>query len=250
MNLSRERLIQVAEQTGFRSELLEKAIRLLALFDGLRSHPFLKSSNRGQMISGTMFRAKKGTRLRTHLLAHTRSSTCPQSRKHIRSHPCRTRVEANCPPMGHVRRRNCPSPGLPSRTCLPASQAEFLGHDNLDDRVKTTQVSGVGGRSRAFIHTLRMELIDFVIFWFDPDSWYACIPNTVSAIAPTALRTTVHTLWPPLRSEDTTTQICPGISSFVVTPQFRASRNGGVICRSSSHPLPCSNGGLGTRDHG
>jgi predicted nucleotidyltransferase component of viral defense system len=42
VNLSRERLIQVAEQTGFRSEVLEKAIRLLALLDGLRSHPFLK----------------------------------------------------------------------------------------------------------------------------------------------------------------------------------------------------------------
>lgn len=42
MNLSRERLIQVAEQTGFRPEVLEKAIRLLGLLDGFRSHPFLK----------------------------------------------------------------------------------------------------------------------------------------------------------------------------------------------------------------
>jgi predicted nucleotidyltransferase component of viral defense system len=42
MNLSRERLTQVAEQTGFRQEMLEKAIRLLGLLDGFRSHPFLK----------------------------------------------------------------------------------------------------------------------------------------------------------------------------------------------------------------
>jgi len=42
VNLSRERLIQVAEQTGFRPEVLEKAIRLLGLLDGFRSHPFLK----------------------------------------------------------------------------------------------------------------------------------------------------------------------------------------------------------------
>lgn len=41
MNLSRERLMRVAEQTGFRPEVLEKAIRLLGLLDGFRSHPFL-----------------------------------------------------------------------------------------------------------------------------------------------------------------------------------------------------------------
>ena len=47
-----------------------------------------------------------------------------------------------------------------SRTCLPATRAEFLGHDNLDGRVKTTEVSGVGGKSLAFIHTLSIELVD------------------------------------------------------------------------------------------
>jgi len=41
MNLSRERLAHVAEQTGFRPEVLEKVIRLLDLLEGLRSHPFL-----------------------------------------------------------------------------------------------------------------------------------------------------------------------------------------------------------------
>jgi predicted nucleotidyltransferase component of viral defense system len=42
VNLSRERLIQTAEQTGFRTEVLEKTLRLLGLLDGFRSHPFLK----------------------------------------------------------------------------------------------------------------------------------------------------------------------------------------------------------------
>jgi predicted nucleotidyltransferase component of viral defense system len=42
VNLSRERLAQVAEQTGFRPDVLEKVIRLLGLLDGFRSHPFLK----------------------------------------------------------------------------------------------------------------------------------------------------------------------------------------------------------------
>ena len=31
-----------AASTGFRSEVLEKVIRLVELLDGLRSHPFLK----------------------------------------------------------------------------------------------------------------------------------------------------------------------------------------------------------------
>ena len=43
MNLSRERLTQVAEQTRFRPEVLEKVIRLLALLEGFRQHPFLAS---------------------------------------------------------------------------------------------------------------------------------------------------------------------------------------------------------------
>jgi predicted nucleotidyltransferase component of viral defense system len=41
VNLSRERLAQVAEQTSFRPEVLEKGIRLLDLLEGFRSHPFL-----------------------------------------------------------------------------------------------------------------------------------------------------------------------------------------------------------------
>jgi hypothetical protein len=43
VNLSRERLAQVAEQTSFRPEVLEKVIRLLDLWEGFRSHPFLES---------------------------------------------------------------------------------------------------------------------------------------------------------------------------------------------------------------
>lgn len=42
MNLSRERLLTEAATTGFRAEVLEKVLRLLALLEGLRSHPFLR----------------------------------------------------------------------------------------------------------------------------------------------------------------------------------------------------------------
>ena len=42
MNLSRERLAQVAQQTRFRPDVLEKVIRLLGLLNGFRSHPFLQ----------------------------------------------------------------------------------------------------------------------------------------------------------------------------------------------------------------
>jgi predicted nucleotidyltransferase component of viral defense system len=42
VNLSREKLLDEAKATGFRPDMLEKAIRLLALLDALRTHPFLK----------------------------------------------------------------------------------------------------------------------------------------------------------------------------------------------------------------
>jgi len=42
MNLSKERLLAEAATTGFRLDTLEKALRLLSLLTGLRSHPFLK----------------------------------------------------------------------------------------------------------------------------------------------------------------------------------------------------------------
>ena len=66
-----------------------------------------------------------------------------------------------------------------SRTCLPATRAEFLGHDNLNEHVKTTEVTGIGGKSTAFIHTLRLELID-------PDGrvWRKLVPPWRSAIMP------------------------------------------------------------------
>jgi hypothetical protein len=66
-----------------------------------------------------------------------------------------------------------------SRTCLPAARAEFLGHDNLGGKVKTTEVSGVGGKSKAFIHTLTIELID-------PDGkiWRKLIPPWRSKVMP------------------------------------------------------------------
>ena len=42
MKISRQRLQAEAQSTGFRPEVLEKAIHLLNLLDGFRSHPFLK----------------------------------------------------------------------------------------------------------------------------------------------------------------------------------------------------------------
>jgi len=42
MIISRERLLAEAEATGFRADMLEKVIHLLAVLEGFRSHPFLK----------------------------------------------------------------------------------------------------------------------------------------------------------------------------------------------------------------
>lgn len=42
MKISNERLIDIANQTGFRSDILEKAIQLLGLLEALRDHPTLK----------------------------------------------------------------------------------------------------------------------------------------------------------------------------------------------------------------
>lgn len=43
MKISRQRLLNESQATGFRPEMLEKAIHLLNLLDGFRSHPFLKT---------------------------------------------------------------------------------------------------------------------------------------------------------------------------------------------------------------
>lgn len=41
MRISRERLFSAAAQSGYRPEILEKVIQLLALLEGLRKHPYL-----------------------------------------------------------------------------------------------------------------------------------------------------------------------------------------------------------------
>jgi predicted nucleotidyltransferase component of viral defense system len=51
MKISGEKLVAEAECTGFRAEILEKAIHLLNLLNQLRSHPFLK--NRLALKGGT-----------------------------------------------------------------------------------------------------------------------------------------------------------------------------------------------------
>src|SRR5262249_47335428 len=42
MNVSRRKLLAEAEKTGYRPDIIEKAIQLLHLLDNLNSHPFLK----------------------------------------------------------------------------------------------------------------------------------------------------------------------------------------------------------------
>lgn len=47
-----------------------------------------------------------------------------------------------------------------TRTCLPAHFAAFLGHDNRNPLVEKAEPNGLGGSSTAYVHTLRMALID------------------------------------------------------------------------------------------
>lgn len=44
-------------------------------------------------------------------------------------------------------------------TCFPANYAAFFGHNNLARGVTKKQIHGVGGRSQAFIHSVRLVLI-------------------------------------------------------------------------------------------
>jgi formate-dependent nitrite reductase membrane component NrfD len=48
MKISKEKLVAVAELTGFRAEMLEKVIHLLSLLEGFRSHPFLLDLTRSR----------------------------------------------------------------------------------------------------------------------------------------------------------------------------------------------------------
>ena len=43
MRISPEKLAVEAEETGFRADVLEKAVQLLGVLDALRNHPFLKN---------------------------------------------------------------------------------------------------------------------------------------------------------------------------------------------------------------
>jgi hypothetical protein len=47
-----------------------------------------------------------------------------------------------------------------SHTSIPAGFASSFGHNNAAPDVATTEVKGIGGKSPAYIHTLRFELID------------------------------------------------------------------------------------------
>jgi len=45
-------------------------------------------------------------------------------------------------------------------TCFPASYAAFFGHNNLAPKVVTKKIHGVGGQSQAYIHSVRLVLVD------------------------------------------------------------------------------------------
>ncbi|MEI6148857.1 MAG: hypothetical protein WCS01_07140 [bacterium] len=45
-------------------------------------------------------------------------------------------------------------------TCFPASYAAYFGHNNLAPEVSKKSIHGVGGESQAYIHSVRLVLID------------------------------------------------------------------------------------------
>ena len=45
-------------------------------------------------------------------------------------------------------------------SCFPASYAAFFGHNNVAPKVVTKNVHGVGGQSQAYLHSVRLVLID------------------------------------------------------------------------------------------
>ena len=75
-----------------------------------------------------------------------------------------------------------------ARTCLPADRAEFFGHDNQNQRVKTTTIHGVGGAAKAHIHTLQLVLIDPL-----GRTWRKLIPPWRSAMIPVLFAETIDT---------------------------------------------------------
>ena len=46
------------------------------------------------------------------------------------------------------------------RTAFPASYAAIIGHDNKAQKVVTVNTGGVGGKSAAFLHSVRVGLLD------------------------------------------------------------------------------------------
>ena len=45
-------------------------------------------------------------------------------------------------------------------TCFPAAYAGYFGHNNLAQAVSKKSIHGVGGKSIAYIHSVRLVLID------------------------------------------------------------------------------------------
>jgi len=73
-----------------------------------------------------------------------------------------------------------------ARTCLPADRAEFFGHNNQDQQVKTTTIRGIGGPAKAHIHTLRIELVDPL-----GRTWRKLMPPWRSAMKPVLFTETI-----------------------------------------------------------
>jgi len=62
-------------------------------------------------------------------------------------------------------------------TCFPAAYAAYFGHSNQAPAVQKKQIQGVGGKSIAYIHSVRLVLVDPV-----KSSKSAFVPAWSSAI--------------------------------------------------------------------
>ena len=46
------------------------------------------------------------------------------------------------------------------RTAFPASYAAIIGHDNKAQKVVAVNIGGIGGKSEAYVHSVRVGLLD------------------------------------------------------------------------------------------
>lgn len=46
------------------------------------------------------------------------------------------------------------------QTAFPASYAAFIGHDNLAQKVISVKIGGIGGKSNAYLHSVKVACLD------------------------------------------------------------------------------------------